>query len=445
MPFRYLEIQPNSTPASGKISHARGFPNITMTIGRQNATLDMASIRVCGKINIWTNAAGTLHPVDAGTATNLTASAKLGIYGVMDQVVFRHAETKQVAEHIRHYSRFMSSYLPVMSSKQDSIGHLSESALITNNHASFKSSVIQNTGASSFCVPIPCGMTLGGNDKVPLNSLPLDLEISLAPDSAFFYSESATGSLADLQDCFYELSDVRLMCEIYEPEPNEMASMLPMSGAFSFNSITSYFTTLESTNSIVNFRLGLSKVLAAFVNFIPSSFVNNLAQDGSLTYMPAVAPSGAGDAAGGALANLSQISFLKNGQRFPAAFETETNYDLDSGTPSVDPQVIKSFMSSIVPETHHVRSNICPQNSNRVYSINNNMADGYKVMPFGGAMWGVGVVYDMLDSDGVDFSSEQFSIQMRNELTDGNPNSAYLFVKSKNTIAWKDGMIQVVS
>ena len=444
MPFRYLEIQPNSTPASGKISHARGFPNITMTIGRQNAVLDMASIRVCGKLNIWTDAAGTLHPVDAGTATNLTASAKLGIYGVMDQVVFRHAETKQVAEHVRHYSRFMSSYLPVMSSKQDSMGHMSESALITNNHASFKSSVIQNAGESSFCVPIPCGMTLGGN-KVPLNSLPLDLEISLAPDSAFFYSESATGSLADLQDCFYELTDVRLMCEIYEPEANEMASMLPTSGAFSFNSITSYFTTLESTNSIVNFRLGLSKVLAAFVNFIPSSFVNNLAQDGSLTYMPAVAPSGANDVAGGALANLSQISFLKNGQRFPAAFETETNYDLDRATPSVDPQVIKSFMSSIVPETHHVRSNICPQNSNRVYAINNNLTDGYKVMPFGGAMWGVGVVYDMLDSDGVDFSTEQFSIQMRNDLTDGNPNSADLFVKSKNTIAWKDGMIQVVS
>ena len=162
MPFRYLEIQPNSTPASGKISHARGFPNITMTIGRQNAVLDMASIRVCGKINIWTDAAGTLHPVSGGTATNLTASAKLGIYGVMDQVVFRHAETKQVAEHIRHYSRFMSSYLPVMSSKQDSMGHLSESALITNNHASFKSSVIQNAGESSFCVPLPCGMTLGG-------------------------------------------------------------------------------------------------------------------------------------------------------------------------------------------------------------------------------------------------------------------------------------------
>ena len=42
----------------------------------------------------------------------------------------------------------------------------------------------------------------------------------------------------------------------------------------------------------------------------------------------------------------------------------------------------------------------------------------------------------MLDSECVDFSSSQFSIQMKNGLVDGNPISAYLFIKSKVAVAW---------
>ena len=57
-------------------------------------------------------------------------------------------------------------------------------------------------------------------------------------------------------------------------------------------------------------------------------------------------------------------------------------------------------------------------------------------MPDTGAVYGVGVLYDMLDSEGVDFSNSQFSIQMKNGLVDQNPISAYLFIKSKVVVAW---------
>ena len=57
-------------------------------------------------------------------------------------------------------------------------------------------------------------------------------------------------------------------------------------------------------------------------------------------------------------------------------------------------------------------------------------------IPDTGAVYGVGVLYDMLDSEGVDFSQAQFSIQMTNELDDGNAVSAYLFIKSKVAVAW---------
>ena len=96
------------------------------------------------------------------------------------------------------------------------------------------------------------------------------------------------------------MSNLELTCEVETGVPS------PDTGVLDFNSITSYFSTLESTNSIINFNLGLSKVLASFVNFVPSNFINNLAQDGFLTYMPTLKPNAAGTGDGG-VADLETI------------------------------------------------------------------------------------------------------------------------------------------
>tara|TARA_R110002012_G_scaffold11086_3_gene49787 strand:- start:8686 stop:10020 length:1335 start_codon:yes stop_codon:yes gene_type:complete len=440
---RYLQLNFSNIPASGKVSHARGNPVLTATIGRQDADLDLSSIRISGDLDIFRDAGGVNRPT-AGAASELRASHKLGIYGAIDQLIFRNAETKQVVEHIRHYGRFMSSFLPAMAASSDYQGHLGESALMFDNFQMFRNAVIRNTQSSPFSIPLPSGMTLGTGMKLPLSKMPLEIEIHLVPDSQFFFS--ADGVTTNVADCFYELSKLKLSCEV-EPE-----SKAPDSGVMTFNTITSYFSTIETTNSIINYRLGLSNVLGAFVNFVPSSFVNNLGQDGYLTYMPSKASSGdAGGgqpagAAGGAVADLLKISFLRNGERFPKMFETDCVFEpVTNVTPVVDSEVIKSFMSSIVPESHHVRTSVSPDTTNRNFTVSNNTLTGYRNMPCAGATYGVGVLYDMLDSQGVDFSEAQFSIQMENGLDDGNPVSAYLFIKSKVVVAYSEKGVQIVS
>jgi len=427
---KYLTIQPSNVPATGKISHKGGNPIITITLGRQAAMLDLDTIRLSGDLDIWSDAAGSIHPTDA-VAAELRASHKLGAFGIIDQLVFRHAETKQVIEHIRHYGRFMSSFLPVMSGLQDQTGHLSESALINSNYRVFRDTVVRNNKASPFSIPLPSGMTLGA-DKLPLSKVPIEIEIHLAPDSQFFYSSSGATGLPNVTNSFYELTNVELTCEV------DVGDQSPDQGAWTFNSISSYFSTLESTNSIINYNLGLSKVLGAFVNFVPSSFVNNLSQDGYLTYMPSQSS--------GKLANLETISFLRNGERFPLNFEVDSVYDSSTNATSVvDAQVIKSFLHSIIPESQHNRTGAGPLVSNRSFTVDADVVTGYRLMPECGGLYGVGVLYDMLDSEGVDFSRAQFSIQMTNGLADGNPVSAYLFVKSKVVVAYDSRAgIQVV-
>ncbi len=79
----------------------------------------------------------------------------------------------------------------------------------------------------------------------------------------------------------------------------------------------------------------------------------------------------------------------------------------------------------------HTRTTASPLNTNRNFTGNQNAVTGYRFIPDTGGCYGVGQLYDMLDSEGVDFSNAQFSIQMTNGLDDGNPVSAYLFIKSK--------------
>jgi len=323
-----------------------------------------------------------------------------------------------------------------MAGLQDVAGHLGESALIYPNYNAYRTSVIRNVRGSDFSIPLPSGLTLGAS-KLPLSKLPLEVEIHLAPDSQFFYSSDGTTN--NISNAFYELSDIELSCEVAYDEP------APDKGVFAFNSITSYFSTLESTNSIINYNLGLSKVLGAFVNFVPSNFINNLAQDGFLTYMPTKAPNLAGTGDGG-VASVETISFLRNGQRFPSSFEVDSvRSSPNNETTVADSQIMKGFLSSIIPEAQHTRTTASPLTANRNFTGNQNAVSGYRFIPETGGVYGVGVLYDMLDSQGVDFSSSQFSIQMTTGLDDGNPISAYLFIKSKVVVAWDAQMgVQVM-
>ena len=210
------------------------------------------------------------------------------------------------------------------------------------------------------------------------------------------------------------------------------------SDTFNFNSISTFSSTLESTNAIINFQLGLSRVLAAFVNFVPSSFINNLAQNGYITSFPA--------RANGTLVSIKDVSFQKNGERFPLEYTVDTNVKADPKVRTVDPQVIKEFASSIMPETQHLRTSISPVNTNRFFTMANGAgATDYDSIPEGGPVYGVGVLYDMLDSDGVSFQSDAFTLSMDTSLDDANPNTAYLFVKAKNTLAFSPQGIQVLS
>jgi len=256
-----LEIVPSNVTSNGSISYRNGNPVIQFILGEQDAMLLGNSVRFTGQFRCHLSNTSD----SSSDVSPLAMSEKLGIYSTIDTLTIKSQKTGQTIETIRHYNRFLASYLPVTSSKQDNMGHLYTSALILPNYAAQTESVVnipsQDTTGNHFCCALPCGL-FNGRNPIPL--MPeavggLLIEIHLAPDQQVFHSN--TDSSASITDAFYEFQDVSLVCETIEPDAQTMQSLKSRSsGTFEYNSINSYYQTINSANGIINFQLGLSKV-----------------------------------------------------------------------------------------------------------------------------------------------------------------------------------------
>ena len=63
----------------------------------------------------------------------------------------------------------------------------------------------------------------------------------------------------------------------------------------------------------------------------------------------------------------------------------------------------------------------------------------------GGCPYGIGVAFDTISNQGVDFKTTNFGINMELDLTTDNPNAVYMFVHSKQTLVFNQSGIQVVT
>lgn len=428
MSNRYLSIKPSNSNASQ--SYRDGRPVISFTIAESESVLIPSSVRFCGRLHVYKNS----NRDRVETADALAMDSRTGVWSIFDQIVISSATSKQTIEHIRSANRFYSSYLGVTSSEQSLIGHFGESGLTLPSTNGQKLSVVEEgvgTNSNEFCIHIPTGM-LAGTSAIPLSRSTgiggCQLDLHMAPDSMVLFNTN--GSATEFPDAFYELTDCQLVCETHSPNPEDMAKMKNM-GGFEYNSISGYYATINSTNSVINFPLGLSRVESVFMNFIQSSYLNNIAQNSLQTIIPITKT--------GAIADLSQVVFTKGGMRYPLDYNIDTQFKKDSTNKKVDPQVIRNFMNSIIPFNQLTHTSVSPVNTNKRYTTNDN-----SVLE-GGSLYGVGIAYDILGSTaGGNFTDDSWGVQMDLGLTDDNPTSAFIFVHSKNTILFKDGQIQVI-
>ena len=429
-----IEVVPSNVTANGSISFRDGNPVVQFILGEQDRLLLGNSIRFCGKFRAMLSSASS----STSDVSQLAMSEKLGVYSCIDSLTIKSQRTGQTLESIRHYNRFLSSYLPTTTSLQDNIGHMSESALIMPSYAAQQESVVNIPSASStmnnFCMALPCGMFNGG-EPIPL--MPeavggLLIELHLAPDSQVFHTQGDSDS-ASYSDSFYEFTDVSLVAELSEPGPDVIQQLKSRpSGTYEYNSISSYYQTINSGNGIINFQLGLSRVLGVFCNVVPAAHINNVLFDGLATLYPTNVD--------GSSADVKELFFTRNGTKFPLDFNINTLQQKDPANQIADSQIIYEYMNAVQKFADITRTTLSPVNVrlSDVGRFDKDFADG-------GCGWGLGVSYDNISDQGVDFSNVNFGINMSLDLTSDSPQAFFVFAHSKQTLVFGPQGMQILS
>ena len=433
MSHQHLEIVPSNVTSDGTLSFRNGQPVIQFIIGETDKFILGDSIRFTGNFQTF------LSPgVLATAADSLNISQRLGVWSCIDQLVIKSQRTNQVIEHLRNYNRFMSSYLSTTSSVQDGLSHNNMTAFTVPNSDAVKLSVVDNDGQlgknpNPFCVPLPCGFFNGGQ-AIPLandwGAGGLIVELHLAPDNNVLFAQD--GDASAIGDAFYQFKNVTLNCEAQIPEPDDLAKLRTMTNqTFEYNSFSSYYTTINSGNAIINFNLGLKSVLGVFCNFIPSNYINNLAANGLETMYPINSDS--------TTANVTQLVFTRGGERFPLEYNIDTIQSITSASDntSMDSEIFRNYVNAIQSFAKNTRNTFRPENMKLVNASNaNTYIDG-------GCGYGIGVALDTISNAGVDFTSTNFGINMTMDLLTDFPQSVYMFVHSKNTLVFNSSGLQV--
>ena len=443
MTSRYIEIRPDNIPADGKISFKNGFPVLSFTVSAQEGMLDPSTVRIVGNFNAFKDNLATPTPLADGD--DVTMNNRLGIYNVIESLTVRANRSKMVCENIRHYSKFMNSYMACTSSLQDQMGHLQQSCLIYPNATTFRKAVMENASTASpqtneFSFHVPSGFMQSGQ-MVDLRSDGfggIQLEFLLQPDSNVLYNTN--GSTTGIGDAHYELSNLKLTCEISDiPADSSTVS----EGAYEYNTITSLYTSINSTNAQIQYSLALQNVISAFVTFMPVSNINTLTQDGQATTFP----SGDGSSLT-ALAPIRRVQYLKGGSKYPADFDYVTNIVDPTNTDSkvVDPQIVKTLVEAISPDSQYSmeRLSVSPANMNRNYSmvVGATSEDSYMNIAEGGGVYGLAVKYGIGES-GEDFSTEQWGLSVESDLKSDSPMGVYIFIKSKSQLLYSPQGVQL--
>jgi hypothetical protein len=435
----YLDIQPSNIVSTGVVSYVSGNPVIQFIIGESDRYLIGNSLRFCGQIEVFRNSAG-----DRPTTTDdLSISPKLGMLGIIDQIVLSSQKTKGVIEHIRHFPRWAGEYYGNIASSQEAMGHLCESSTAINNLAVQQNTVVGSTNGSvatnrkyfgnSFAVPLPTGLL---NNKQPIGLSGngwgiggLMVEIHLSPDSNFL----TTGSLTT---AFYQLRNLKLVCETIVPSVDELSQLMKTKSAvLEYNAITSYYTSINSTNAIINFNLGLSKVLSVFMNFIPSEYLNNYAQDG-FQCLPLI-----NDLASRQVASIKQVVFTRGGLKLPLEYNLDTNVRDDNTLVCADPQLYRNSANAFMKFMDNKRSQLNPDTLVRKL---NNATTNYEDYVLAGQFFSVGVNYDNISGEGENFQKQNFGVAMETGLTNDVPHAVFLFVRSKQTLVMNENGVQVI-
>jgi hypothetical protein len=225
-------------------------------------------------------------------------------------------------------------------------------------------------GGKDFSMRLVCG-TLMSMPMINLNDLGgATITITLAPTSNVLWGAVASGYR-------YEISNPRLVVPILLETPEEqMSSAQNPTADLQFLSFTSLYNTINSTAHQVVHKTSLRGVISTFQNYVPTSFVNNFAENGVGQYNPQV----------------RRLTYHIDGKRVPLEYSLEPqrlSAFSEIEQPTTTPMILTNYIDAFKNFQDVKKSCINPTISSAQQQVERN------------GVWGTGCSYDAVSQAGI--------------------------------------------
>ena len=440
-----FEILPSNLPSLGKYSFSQGNPIVQFNIGSVPKLLRTSSLRVNGTISVRQSDKSAVDNLGfkGGTATDIQMNSRVGVNAVFQNVNIASSESNQTLESVRQYPRLIASVLPSVNSEEDFMSHngLTSKAtaiqdvndVMCNNDMSFSVQMFAGIFQSSSVISLGVNGVRG-----------LSLSLELAPDSQVLKTATAdTGAT-------YELSNMSISGDMLVGDALMSKLSVSSSGQMVFNSFSSLYSVINSSDSTSTFNLSASNVLSVIHNFVPPTHINSYANDGCATDMLKNK-----DASGAYVTkvNLRKTSFSRGGLKL------KYDYDFNSTDQS----------AQLLPETG---VQIAALNALQPYTSLTKMLNQPLLFPYGtkdgvitsdttGSIlhpepqvltstdparnFCVGLAMDRLSGQGIDFRGTSYALRLQTDLDGNSPMSVYTYSLARNVLNWSPSGIFVSS
>ena len=461
---RYLQLHPVNATSGGLYSPRQGLVLVKFDISSSEAPLllDGGSLRISGTY--------TARQIVGGPGNNQLANNELnyvdGFCGVnmsIENVTIASKRLNQNLERINQYYRLCPSVVSGTRGFKEMESELSAQGLQHNTNALTRPGLNtynvyngvgqipagQGRRGQGFSMPLYAGMFNSGQDmdlsSSALGGLTIEVLLRASPNVVF-------GANASANQAYYEINDLMLTCPVYE-----VGGAPAQNSQFSFNSWSSMFQTINSSDSVLSLTPGLSRVTSCLVNSITATDLGNQLFNSARL---------------GSFGEIQQLRWSANGMLNPLQYRLETVNQqnnnvakVNAGAPTsfqvhnLNADVVRNYLEGIKTDRY---SKI--EGSNLSYNgwsggATNRFLNAGRTGDRPQSSDGLAILYDAYGS-GQNFSQRVWSIQLRTSATNilntgaGNvPNNidgtaatalaASVFFLSKNTIMFGGSGIDV--
>jgi len=417
---RFLQLHPTNQTSGGLFSPRNGLVLVKFELSSSEVPLllDGSSLRIAGQF--------TARQVNGGPGNNQIANNELnyvdgfcGVNMAIENVTISSKRLNQNLERINQYYRLCPSIVSGKKGFKEIETELSQQGLQHNTNALSRPGLCtynvynqvgqipagQGRRGQHFSMPLYSGIMNSGTD-IDLSSNAfggLTIEVLLRASPNVVFGVNASANLA-----YYELTNLVLTAPVYE------VANAPPTQSFSFNSWTSMFQTINSSNSVLSLTPGLSKVTTCLINSITATDLGNQLFNSSRL---------------GSLGEIQQIRWSKNGAMLPLQYRLQSvnQQNNDVGKVNINNPVSFNVFNLNVEFVRNYLEGLCVDRYNKVNGTNiafNNWSGG-AINRFLNAgrtgdrpqsSDGQAILYDAYGS-GQNFSNMVWSIQLETSAT----------------------------